>query len=138
MKITQYDRFLALERKDDIIAGMVRSTLAAKQIRERLAAINKRAVEAEIAKEKRERRYGKDKIRSTLVAKQLKEELRHKKEKYLKVYPDESFNWMVLAFDAQCLWDGIISEMEEGDKMVVEVVEMTKEEREILPEFEGW
>ena len=61
-----------------------------------------------------------------------------KKKKYLKLYPEEGANWMIVEFDKWNLWDGTISEMEEGDKMIVEVVEMTDKEIKSLPEFEGW
>ena len=60
------------------------------------------------------------------------------KKKYLKLYPEEGENWMIIEFDKWNLWDGIISEMEEGDKMIVEVVEMTNKEVASLPEFTGW
>ena len=60
------------------------------------------------------------------------------KKKYLKLYPTEQDHWLIVGFDSHCLWDGIISEMEEGDKMIVEIVEMTPEEVSDLPEFQGW
>jgi len=61
-----------------------------------------------------------------------------KKRKWLILRPDEQSPFCVIKYDPQNLWDGNISEMEEGDKMIVEVVEMTDEEIEALPEFEGW
>jgi len=60
------------------------------------------------------------------------------KKKYLKLRPDKQANWCIVAFDPQTLWDGNISEMEVGDTMIVEVVEMTDEEVKALPEFMGW
>ena len=60
------------------------------------------------------------------------------KRKYLKLYPSEQDNWLITDFDPNNLWDGIISEMEEGDKMIVEIVEMTPKEVANLPEFQGW
>ena len=61
-----------------------------------------------------------------------------KKQKYLKLRPDEQSNFCIIEFDKWNLWDGNISEMEVGDKMIVEVVEMTATELASLPEFEGW
>jgi len=60
------------------------------------------------------------------------------KKKYLKLRPDEQSSWCIIAFDKECLWDGNISEMEEDDIMIVEVVEMTPKEVSELPEFQGW
>lgn len=60
------------------------------------------------------------------------------KRKYLKLKPTEDANWAIVEFDEHSLWDGNISEMEVGEKMIVEVVEMTPEELAKLPEFEGW
>ena len=60
------------------------------------------------------------------------------KKKYLKLYPSKQDNWLITDFDPHNLWDGIISEMEEGDKMIVEIVEMTPQEVAELPEFQGW
>ena len=60
------------------------------------------------------------------------------KRKHLKIYPDENSDWCIIGFNPICLWDGNISEMEVGDKMIVEVVEMTDEEVKALPEFMGW
>jgi len=60
------------------------------------------------------------------------------RKKHLKLYPEEGANWAIIEFDKWNLWDGNISEMEVGDKMIVEVVEMTDEEVASLPEFEGW
>ena len=60
------------------------------------------------------------------------------KRKFLKLYPEKGANWAIIEFSEHNLWDGNISEMEEGDKMIVEVVEMTDEEVASLPEFEGW
>lgn len=61
-----------------------------------------------------------------------------KKNKYLKIQPTKQDPWCIVSFDAICLWDGNISEMEVGDTMIIEVVEMTQEQCEALPEFEGW
>ena len=60
------------------------------------------------------------------------------KKKYLKLRPDEQSPWCMIEFDQQHLWDGNISEMEIGDRMIVDVVEMTEEQYKALPEFEGW
>ncbi len=60
------------------------------------------------------------------------------KGKYLKLYPEEGANWAIIEFNSHNLWDGNISEMEVGDKMIIEVVEMTDDEVASLPEFEGW
>jgi len=60
------------------------------------------------------------------------------KKKYLKLYPEEGGNWAIIEFSPHNLWDGNISEMEDGDKMIIEVVEMTNDEIQALPEFEGW
>ena len=60
------------------------------------------------------------------------------KKKYLKLSPDKQSDWCYMEFDPHTLWDGNISEMEAGDTMIVEVVEMTKEEYKSLPEFMGW
>ena len=60
------------------------------------------------------------------------------KRKYLKLYPEEGANWAIVEFDKANLWDGNISEMEVGERMIVEVVEMTPEELARLPEFQGW
>ncbi len=60
------------------------------------------------------------------------------RKKYLKLRPSYQDAYCIIEFDQYNLWDGNISEMEEGDKMIVEVVEMTDAEMDALPEFEGW
>ena len=60
------------------------------------------------------------------------------KRKFLKIRPDEQSPFAIIEFNEHNLWDGNISEMEEGDKMIVEVVMMTDEEVSSLPEFQGW
>ena len=60
------------------------------------------------------------------------------KRRCLKLYPEEGANWAIVEFDKANLWDGNISEMEVGERMIVEVVEMTPEQLARLPEFQGW
>ena len=60
------------------------------------------------------------------------------KKKYLKLRPTRQDPFCITEFDKHNLWDGNISEMEEGDTMIVEVVELTDEEVAALPEFTGW
>jgi len=62
----------------------------------------------------------------------------NKKKKYLKIRPYKGSAWCVVEFDKEHLWDGNISEMESGDRLLIEVVEMTDEEFKALGEFEGW
>jgi len=61
-----------------------------------------------------------------------------KKKKYLKIRPDDQSPALIEEFDKEKLWDGIISEMEVGDKMIIEVVEMTEKQFKGLDEFIGW
>lgn len=60
------------------------------------------------------------------------------KRKFLKLKPGEQSNFAIIEFNRWNLWDGNISEMEVGDKMIIEVVEMSQKELNALPEFEGW
>lgn len=61
-----------------------------------------------------------------------------KKKKYLKIRPDEQSSTLIEEFDKEKLWNGIISEMEVGDKMIIEVVEMAEKRFKSLGEFIGW
>jgi len=60
------------------------------------------------------------------------------KKKYIKYRPDEHEPWCVDVYDKEQIWDAYISEMDIGDKMIIEIVEMTEEEFKALPEFMGW
>lgn len=56
----------------------------------------------------------------------------------LKIRPGKGYPWLYVSFGKDEIWDGIISESIPGDSWEIEVIEMTKEELDKLPEFEGW
>ena len=61
------------------------------------------------------------------------------KKQYIKVMIDSYSSYYVAEKNELCYaLDGELDGISTGDKIILEVVEMTEEEFQNLPEFEGW
>lgn len=58
--------------------------------------------------------------------------------KCFRIRPGTHFNWLYVVFDKDALWESYLGESEIGDSWEVEIINMTEEEYENLPEFEGF